>query len=191
MSDDDPWGTGEDEETPAEVPAAESAKATPKAEGTPAAKTPAAASTPAKVATPDAQGTPKPASKAPSPGLGTPGRLPEGDVPAQDDIHIRRPLVLYKHWVRYVRHAFVSERTSQPVCSHAMCSQATIPAVQVHVRLPHQLLQRRNRLSGQAVARRQSGGATRTILGGARPAHPYQVNYPFADLMLRVLCLCM
>lgn len=54
--------------------------------------------------------------------------------------------------------------------------QATLPAVQIHVRLPHQLLRRCHRLSGQAIARRQRGSASSAILGRTCPSHSYQVN---------------
>lgn len=98
MADEDPWGTDDTEEAPA---AATPKAATPKTAKGSASKggTPAKGS---KAGTPSKQETPT--SKAGTPAIpGTPGaELEEADVPPQDDPNHRRPITLYKHWVRYV-----------------------------------------------------------------------------------------
>lgn len=88
MADEDPWGTGGDEE---EAPAA-----TPTASSKPASKSGSKAgskagtgkNTPARAETPSGD----------APAEGEP--LPEAEVPPQDDPNRPRPVQLYKHWVR-------------------------------------------------------------------------------------------
>lgn len=115
MADEDPWGTDDTEETPAAPP---SKPATPKSKGsaskggTPAkgskAGTPTKTEAGSKVATPG--------SKAGTPAIpGTPGsELPEAEVPPQDDPTHRRPITLYKHWVRYVENYFAKKKRPVP-----------------------------------------------------------------------------
>lgn len=97
MADEDPWGTDDTEEAPA---APTPKAATPKTAKGSASKggTPAKGS---KTGTPSKQETPTSKAGTPAPGS---EELPEAEVPPQDDPNHRRPITLYKHWVRYALH---------------------------------------------------------------------------------------
>lgn len=93
MADEDPWGAGDEEETPA-APTASSkpaSKSTSKAGSKSGSKAGTGKNTPTRSATPTS-------NAGDAPGDGEP--LPEAEVPPQDDPNRPRPLQLYKHWVR-------------------------------------------------------------------------------------------
>lgn len=107
MADEDPWGAGDEEETPA-VASKPASKAASKA----GSKTGSKAGTPKGTGSASKAGSntgSKAGSKAgtpsrpatPTSGVGEGEILPEAEVPPQDDPNRPRPLQLYKHWVRY------------------------------------------------------------------------------------------
>src|ERR1700755_801543 len=103
MADEDPWGAGDEEETPA-VASKPASKAASKA----GSKTGSKAGTPKGTGSASKAGS-NAGSKAgtpsrpatPTSGVGDGEVLPEAEVPPQDDPNRPRPLQLYKHWVRY------------------------------------------------------------------------------------------
>jgi len=102
MADEDPWGAGDEEETPAVATSKAASKAGSKAGSKSGSKTGSKAATPKGTGTPG-KNTPSRAATPTSnagdaPGDGEP--LPEAEVPPQDDPNRPRPLKLYKHWVR-------------------------------------------------------------------------------------------
>lgn len=112
MADEDPWGAGDEEETPA-VASKPASKAGSKAESKAGSKATSKAGS--KAATPKGSGAASKAGSVSGSKAGTPSRpatptsgvgegeaLPEAEVPPQDDPNRPRPLQLYKHWVRYI-----------------------------------------------------------------------------------------
>lgn len=96
MADEDPWGAGDDDTPATPVVAGTPKKTTPTPPGSkPASKPASKAATPAEGSKPGSkQGSRAPSEKGSASGEGQP------PPPPPDDDKYRKPVQLYRHWVR-------------------------------------------------------------------------------------------